>query len=837
MLNYEADVTRNADHRLIAEQQCREALSLPIGYPLRATALRYLGWVLHRRFESTRDQAYIDEAVALQREALMEIPSSTSDRHRHLRYLGIHLWRRFIVLGDVHDLEEAIPLLRDAFDLCPPSHIYYEQTALGLSLALYHWFEISGVAQDLEDALKVVRRAMSDGGPGGSSRVYTLNTVAIILLRLFELHMIPDSSQLDEIVAVSEEAARLTPPGHLGHFSTLNNLASSMCMRFLWDGQLGDLEEAIRLNRLVLDQAADGPEQWIYPYNLADNLCLRYAELSNIHDLMEAIDLFRMSLRLRVGSHPTTWIVVRGLASSLCLHFEYSKSEKSLEEAVSLLEQVIASSPSNQVLSPLIVHELSHVLLMRARQREDFNDVERAVRLLESLDLKFLNSMFGPMYLRTLGSSYLTRHRLRKDGQMEDAIRARTILMGLLERTVSGRRDRFQCLVDLAEWHLEPRTPFYSPSITLQYLAQGIEDNHRDVRSRISGAMHLLQVIESHHSDAISIERPASEQMLQIYFQVVNLLHRVAFFGLDLTSKLASLAASQNIALTAASHAISLRKPEQAIEILEHGRGVFWTHNFRLRSPFNDVPENFRRRLTTLAKQLERSTDITHGSPEGESHLAEKALAQRRRLSDEFEMLVRQVRLLPGLERFLLHDHYSTLAEVANQGPVAVIFSGTVATNAIILQPTGGILEISLPNVTETWLLETGTMWRSMVADARSSEMRLKLTKPKEMVDHGTVASSKQSREFQDVLTELWTNVVWPIINALDIQVRRPRTISSLSVLRIDAFSRLQAENGHVYGGVPQEAWSISPFMPRMPTARTAPTMSCHHIRRRSVHC
>jgi tetratricopeptide (TPR) repeat protein len=777
MLNCETDITRNVVCHLTADQLCREALSLPNKYPLRATAMRYLGWVLCRRFES-HGQDHVDEAVALQREALTETPNSTSDHHRHLRYLGSHFWRRFNILGDIRDLEEAIPLLRDAVDLCPPLHIYYENTASSLNLALSNRLEISGMTQDLEDALEVEKRFLNDGRPSGTFRFYTLNTTAIILLRLFEIHMPPDSSQLDEIVALYEEAAQSSPPGHWERLSTLNSLAGGMCLRFLWDGQLGDLEEAMRLTRLVLDRATNAPEQWLYSYNLANQLCLRYAEVGNIQDLVEAIDLFRMALRLKADNYPTTCIIIQGLASSLRLHFEFSKEEESLEEAVSLLDHVITSSPFNHNLSPIIVQELSHALLMRARQNENVEDVDRALRLLESLEQKFVDSMFGSTYLHTLGSSYLTRHRLRADGQMADAIRARNTLMDLLERTVTGRRDRFQCLLDLSELHLEHGTPFHNVSAALQYLAQGIEDNHGDVSSRITGAMHLLELIESHHSDAISIERAVSEQLLGIYSQTVNLLPRVAYFGLDLTSKLESLAASQNIALAAASHAISLHKPEQSIEILELGRGVFWSHNLRLRSHFDDVPETFRQRLVNLARQLERSADISHDDSEGRSHLAEKALAQRRRQGDEFEMLIRQVRLLPGLERFLLQDHYSALAKVADQGPVAVVVSSTIATNAIILQPKGGIIEISLPGVTETWLLETGSRWGSMVADA-NTEARLELSRSKNTADLEKRATFSQSklRELQDVLAELWTRVVWPIINALNVQVRRRRVV------------------------------------------------------------
>jgi tetratricopeptide (TPR) repeat protein len=765
ILNLDADINGNAKNRAVAETHCREALSLRTGHALRATALQTLTWILFRRFEITGTPDLIDEAISLQRSALTDIPpDSLPSRHRHLSNLGGCLWRRFNILGDSDNLEDAIPLLRSSVDICPTSHVDCERTAVRLTVALLNRFEITGAIEDLEEALEVGRKPLNANGPSGHARLYTLNTVACIIQRLFETNLASDS-RLDEMISMFEQAATLSPPGHRSYLMCRNNLANGLRMRFLWDGQLSDLEKAIQLRRQALQHVVeDEAEPWTYYANLGDELCLRYRELGNFDDLTEALKLYRKAVDIKPENHATSWIEYRALAAALNLRFESTQSEEDLEEAVTLLDKFADSLPLDHRYRAQVVQVLSYALNSRAKHRKNAIDVDRAIHLLESIDINFLDSAFGSEYLRTLGTSYLARYRLEKIDA--DADRARTIMTHLLERLAIGRRDRFQCLVDLAELYLESGTSFGDISIALGYLAQGIDDNHRDVRSRISGALRLLQSVEAHHSNTAHSEQRTGLQLLDLYTSVIGLLPRLVYFSLNLPSRLEPLAASQDLASIAASHALRLRQPERAVEILEQGRAIFWMHSLQLRSPFDDVPGELRQQLITLARQLERSNDIFHG--QDESQLVEKALARRRQQSDEFQALVHQVRsTLPGMERFMLPDEYSTLAKAADQGPAVILVSNTVASNAIIIRPEGAVVDLSLPSVTDSWLLRTADVWRSAMMEARSHSSRLHLVKQKKP------SKASCGNALGQVLADLWTKVVWPVIDTLGLQVGR----------------------------------------------------------------
>jgi hypothetical protein len=223
----------------------------------------------------------------------------------------------------------------------------------------------------------------------------------------------------------------------------------------------------------------------------------------------------------------------------------------------------------------------------------------------------------------------------------------------------------------------------------------------------------------------------------------------VAFFGLHLHSRLQSLAIGQSIALDGASHALNISHPKRALEILEQGRAIFWNHILRLRSPFDHVPNEFRDRLAYLARQLERSSDVLHETQD--SQTVEKEAAQRRQHSEEFNSLVDQIRCVPGMERFLLHDEYATLAKAAHGGPVVVLLSSTLSCHAVVVKSPGDIINIPLDTIRESWLDESGSVWRTEVIRAGYV-----LRDSRKMVKAGKFRRSFSTKA-EDILGRLWT--------------------------------------------------------------------------------
>jgi hypothetical protein len=290
-----------------------------------------------------------------------------------------------------------------------------------------------------------------------------------------------------------------------------------------------------------------------------------------------------------------------------------------------------------------------------------------------------------------------------------------------------------------------------------------VADNYGDVRSRIQGVVQFLDLVKKDGPDLTNLEYPVLAQVVKLYASVIALLPRIAYFDIDHVSRLRSLSVGHSIVTVGASHALMLSKPQKALEMLEQGRGIFWTHSLRLRSAFDDVPSDLQKELLHLARQLETTVDFSNIS--GDQQLIEKAVSQRLHQTARFESLVQQVRTLPGHNRFLLHDEYATLAASAVKGPVVVLISSANSSNAVIIQSTFDPMTIPLLPFTHEWLVDAGVNWRSILMEAQGAhDTRLSLKKAK-------VVNAPRKMNVDDVLECLWTHVVWPVFSALNLKV------------------------------------------------------------------
>jgi tetratricopeptide (TPR) repeat protein len=761
VLELHSEYHGNLDERYIAEELCKNAISvLGLGHPLRPMALRNLAMILQQPERLKRvGQSALDEAVRLQREAVDQASIyCPHELYHHLSVLGQHLLKRDMFFGHPDDLEEALIHLRSATDLCPPAHVERVFLLFRLSKGLAFRYNRFGLLEELEEALDVANESLALAPPGSPNRGYTLEVVGDIL-RLRALSTSTTASDLDKLVEVRREAYEINVMGKDTRSDLSNDLANSLRIRYLWSGRPHDLEEAIELRRTALENGGGNSPSGVIGC-LAEDLYLRFKEFNRIEDLYEAVRLYRQQMESTPAASAVYYEYCLRISTALCTSAQVMDNLVDLEEAVNLAKKPVQGLPEVHPMLPHAVLRLSNALLLRMQHLPEIGDLNYVIQLLERhAHSSFTDSCFGVEFLRALCLAFATR--FNQNRREEDAHSSLEALRNALSKASPGRRERFDCLMDMAELYLKPGTPYRNPLLSLQYMKEAITDDHRNVRFRVRETARLLDTISAQHGVAFAANTSAQEQLLEVYADLVALLPRVAYFGLDISSRLQSLAIGQNIAVIASSHALKLSQTERAIEMLEQGRNVFWTHALRLRSQFDDVPDNLRNQLVTLAQQLERSTDISYGS--SDERVVEKAIAQRRQQSDDFASLVKDVRTLPGLQRFMLEDEYSTLASVADRGPVVILVSSVVATHAVVIRASTPPLNVPLSSLTEGWLLKAGHTWRSVVTGACSvTRERLGIMKAR----HSSTGSA-----IQRVLGELWLKVVQPILDVLRIPV------------------------------------------------------------------
>ncbi|EIN05285.1 hypothetical protein PUNSTDRAFT_75048, partial [Punctularia strigosozonata HHB-11173 SS5] len=693
---------------------CREAISLcATGTHLAATIRLSLAWTLQMLSRINGSHALINEAVDIQRQALVDLPPSHCyDQHRHLRFLGVHLHYRYEVFGRPEDLDEFLDVSAQAVHLCPEMHIDRCKTVTEMLWALYAKAVRSGAVNELNKSIELGLNTLKEVSGAGMGRARCLGVVGDLLALRHELAP-SDGRELEKSITLTREALQLYPPNRANYRVCVDRLALGLRLQYNWTGEISCLEEAIQLGRSSIDSIpTTHPQRFIPARNLAHSLMLRFNETRRISDLHEAIKWDRSALASIGTSHTSYPEISAQAVSRLCMLFDARGSFEALEEAITLGNTVLDTMASDHIQRSDVILELSKALLRRGRHQGNVADIDRSISELARIKEVMLQRTDGPELLSTLADCHIVRFRFNRG--YKDANDALEIMTGLLDKLPPGRPEKYQYLVSTAELHMEIGTPYRT-----------------------------------------------DRQLLDIFALVGGLLPRVAFFDLHLHTRLQSLAIGQSIALTGASHALNIGSSQKALEILEQGRAVFWTHALRLRSPFEAAPKELRARLLILARQLEKVRD---SSFTGENPGAVEAdIARRRGQIEEFNALLNQVRKLPGLNRFLLHDEFTTLRKASERGPVVVLVSSALGCHAILLKQGGDCVSIPIEHLPDIWLAHSGTEWRSIIVEARA-EMRdcRKMKKSKIPKARRTAAD--------EILRQLWIEVVRPVLSALGLE-------------------------------------------------------------------
>jgi hypothetical protein len=759
------ECTSNFEDLRSAELLCREAISIcDTAHPLIATIYQTLGWIVLRQSQENGDVKLIEEAVSLQKAGLRRLHQTEFHvKHRHLHSLSIALSLQLKSGGD-QKIDQAFSVISEAMQLCPTTHIDRWTIHSFMLQQQYSAYHRSGSIEYLDKAIDLGHQALSMGILNLSLRSFFSDGVANMLRVRYETRK-TDENDIKESVKLHREALQFSVSSHVHKWTCQWGLAQSLVVQFRLDGDLGHLEEASQLyHHIISALPSNHPGRPSTISTFAQCLSLRGKETGEITDLNRAVDMDREAVASESPYLSDHLGITIQMVSHLCSRSEVLRGSEGLDEAISLSEEFMKSLPDGDINRPEAIYLFSKARFLRGTYMNDSEDIDVAIAKLSQMERSLSQSDNGPESLCTLASCHLVRFRQSSD--IHHALRAKDIISDLLRRIIPDHYEHFTCLITAAEIYLEPSTPYFSIDTVLKHLGDALETGHRDVRSKIRSAKQILHKMETQQLDLFTTASQNSLLLLNIMTSVVALLPRIAFFGLHPQSRLQSIGEGQSIALTGASHALNMSLPERALEILEQGRAIFWTHTLRMRSPFDNVPKDLQSRLISLARRLEKVTSASDKSMD--QQVLDREIAQRRQQSEEFNSLVQHVRCLPGLEKFMLHDEYSTLAKAAEKGPVVVLVSSTVDCHAIVLNSLGEAVDIHLKEVTDKWLAESASIWRSTVIEARAAiRDSRKLVKTKQTVD-------PRHNEAEKILRLLWTNIVWPVLEVLRIKVYIP---------------------------------------------------------------
>lgn len=659
------------------------------------------------------------------------------------------------------DAREQRRLMDEAFPSCPPGHIYRANALHRMGLAYSVDYSRTGELPPLDRTIKSLREALAAiPQQTHSLHVHILENLSINLRERFALD--GSISDLSDAIAAGQGVLSHRPNSE----RALHTLEQAFFTRFLQQGDFHDLEDCMHLCRRLLALCQPGhPLRYLALQTAAQAIVLRAEQTSDANDLQEASILLKESISLLKPESPE-WILGQfSLAHTLMSDHKLSPNSEYLEEAFKIHTLCL-----NRRLDWDMKHwgqahfmDIADLRCTRYKTLRDVQDLHMAIECQEeALRLKGEEYFDRWKPLDILASAY--RMRAEALNSTEDAQQALVLQKKALSGLQIGQRERAQVLLGLARLYLLPMLHEYNIHTAVELYCTAIADTHCSARVRLFEGLDVLTLFKLAHERG-QLGASTSLLLLDAYRLTIDLLPRIAYFGLDAHSRFKILSMAPTLAVDAAIYALSVHNEQASVELLEAGRAVFWSQSLRLRSSFDQLPKDLAAELSETARALNADARRVNqpsrldGSARADY---EDQVARTRRLGEAFEALVVKARYLPGFECFMLNDTYAALSMAALTAPVVVLLARTDFCGAIIIEG---------PNVSAKQLV-FGPLINIERLKRLAHELRNTRQTTRNAVKYRVMRKTTVSQKSQNqVLAELWHSILKDLIKALSYKV------------------------------------------------------------------
>jgi tetratricopeptide (TPR) repeat protein len=756
-------------------------------------------------------------------------------------------------------LEEALEAYEQALELRPSGDDRRAKCLSGLGAALSAWchFHITDIVRTRR-SITLLREALRLRPPGHPLRDHSLHALGgALFFNIFE-QQLGDRETLLESIPLSRQASHLRPQGHPARDRSLANLATALMRSFEHYGDVSEVAEAITINREILHRRPPGtPSRVNTLNNLGISLIHYFEHCGGFRTIAEAISLLREALKLSPAGHPRRDCALDNLARALWIYGScQGHSNEALSEVVLLHRESLQLLPDGYPQRAITLRNLANCLLSRSRlsAQSGSRDLAEAICLLrEALELQPLRDNFMFNLAEALGAQYTVkgdtsslleaidlhrkalcarphRHTLRLESlenlarlcrmpcasqSWEDTI---TLYREALAICPMGYPGRARLLSGMSICFLDPTSPYFNISEGISHLSNGYADKFSHINQRLSSALDDLRRVEDAHRILLEKKDASSgaqdrEDILRLYNRVIGLLPHAAHYGLDHDARLHSVEGSDEIARNAAARAVHLERVSQAVELLEEGRGMFWSQSLHLRAPeFDEVPEKDRDELTRLLRLLEHGARRLENSDRTAAE-RERDLEARRQLNEEAETLISRIRSYPDLRRFLMPPAFISLFNALPDGYVVILNASSLGHHALLLHRTSGLaasLELSSPHQG----FDSETIRAQLPRDARSKQCHMGDSTDD---DRAVIFSTGRAnvKTLNGLLSILWTYIARPLFDELKLQVTKALSLHRRHYTEAHYYRDPMGALGRVSGGAPRVNSDSSPFMPQ----------------------
>jgi tetratricopeptide (TPR) repeat protein len=691
---------------------------------------------LSRLYDRTGKRRLLVRAVGLLRRSA----GSAADfpgRAIVLMNLGGGLLKLFERSGDEALLTEAIDALRTAVSIGPapgdPFAGALLWSQLGTILKASH--NRFGDTAALRESIAAHRAALAAARPDHPLRATILTNLSSALLEL--ANAAGDDDALAETVRTCRDTVAALAADDASRAIVLTNLAAGLRESFLRTGDDAALLEAVEVLRDAIDASpryhVERPARLA---SLGNALRLRFERTGHIALVVEAVEHLRAALAETPAGRPDRAERLTDLSGALVRQFEATGASELLEEAGETILTALAATPTEDVRHAARTANLAALLLMLSRREGNVPMLRDAVRAARA----GLDATPGTHAERADRQSNLATvlFRLYRETSDLDALReavehSRAAVAAT--RVGHPRRSTAQShlavmLVNLSDATSDPEllveavaagraavaaVPEDSPSMAGALMNLGsallsssgypgqaaLADEALDcyMRAGENTAVSVAERITAYRIAAglAGIGGRSLGQAIAAVEAAVALLPKVASRALRLIDRGHHLARLTLLAEEAAALSVECGKPVRAVELLEQTRGILVADTLNARS--SDLGR-LRKAAPALADAFEELRDRfdalelagAASSGTGAVESAEEARRIKRNLAAErqeahaaWEDLLARIRAEDGFATFLRAPDFSWLAAQAEHGPIVVLYTSDVRSDALIV--------------------------------------------------------------------------------------------------------------------------------------------------------
>ncbi|MEU6772215.1 CHAT domain-containing protein [Streptomyces sp. NPDC046759] len=633
------------------------------------------------RYEAAGDEKDLAEAVGLGRTLLDHVRPDARNRATIESFLSRLLLARRRRTGTEQDLEEALILARAAARDAPDGTAFRALMLGNLAGVLRDRFGMTGARADLDEAADIMTTVIKEL-PEGSPQFAEQSGNFGVLHRVRYEHG-GDPADLDTALQSGRTAVGLVSEDNPSGPLLRSNLCLALAHKYDSSGQRVHLDEATHIAaEAVATASAHDPERGLHLHVLGRLMRNQYEHSGDPADLEQAIFMGRRAVESVPAAHPSRSLYLTSLSLSLGARYDCEKEPRDLHEAAELALAAVRSTPEEHSDRPGLCFRAALNLSSRGKETGSAEDLDLAVGLAESAV-----SACPPDHrvfltcLTLVGHTLLDRYETTgAPADLEEAtgIARRAVAQTPPEEPAARTKRLFLLGCALAIRHNSGEG---DPKAAQE--AMGVFD-----AARTPAADPALRVDAALAAGRIALSLGRLDRAARDYADAVSLMPAEVGRHLSRRVQERRLITWSNIPTGAAALAARTGNADEAVELLEAGRGFLLGRDMELRTGLDTV----RGRAPHLAARLEAAA-ATLRAADDEPLLKGGGQVRRRhpreQAAQEWETALAEVRAVPGLADFLNPRRIDRLRTVAASGPVVMVNVSLHGCHALIVREEG----------------------------------------------------------------------------------------------------------------------------------------------------